>query len=348
MSDAERLGDLRLEAEVHASIALLRQFRGENRNDSAELRQSLDRISRIAEELDDPLIAAMPEGMMGLFQVFSGYLREGVAALEMAAPVLEQKHDFVGSSFALVALAMGYARLGEFSKAEAAARHATEVGEKGDVIARLDALIGESTVRSVRGDLDAVIPIATQCSNLAETTGATSCVVASNFLLGDAYMRQGKFGDAKIAFERGGEVANAIEQRIFRASIAAYLRANAANLGDFAPNARSFDEALGETRAIGDRWGEANVLWQRAQTESKRPGGDRDQMLSDYEAAAAGFEAMGARPFLARVLRDWGRELRSAGRVDEGREKLDASLALLSDLGIKREAEELRIELAAS
>ena len=39
--------------------------------------------------------------------------------LEKTAPQLAQKHDFVGSSFALVALAMGYARLGEFDKAEA-------------------------------------------------------------------------------------------------------------------------------------------------------------------------------------------------------------------------------------
>lgn len=345
ITDAEQLGDLRLEAEIHLSIALLRQFRGENRHDSADLRRSLDRISAIAEQLDDPLMAAMPEGMMGLFQVFNGYLFEGVAGLERAAPLLEQKHDFVGSSFALVSLAMGYARLGEFAKAEAAAQKATEVGEKGDVIARLDALIGESTVRSVRGDLDEAIPMAARCTNLAEETGATACVVASNFLLGDAYMRQGKFGDAKIAFERGGEVANAIEQRVFRASIAAYTRSNAASLGDFGPSARSFEEALAETRAIGDRWGEANVIWQRAETEAKRPDGNEAQMLADYEAAAKGFEVMGARPFLARVLRGWGRALRTSGREEDGRAKLFAAAELFAELGIDREGAEVRAEL---
>ena len=54
---------------------------------------------------------------------------------------------------------------------------------------------------------------------------------------------------------------------------------------------------------------------------------------------------MGARPFEARALRDWGDALRSLGRVDEGNEKLRAALALLDELGIKREADEVRAVL---
>ncbi|HLB44626.1 MAG TPA: hypothetical protein VJK49_04505 [Candidatus Limnocylindrales bacterium] len=344
-ADAERLGDLRLEADVHLTIALLRQFRGERPDDSATLRSSLDRVSEIARELGDPLIAALPESIVGLSQIFTGDLRAGVETLEKAAPQLEQKHDFVGSSFALVALAMGYARLGEFARAEAAARRASEIAEKGDLIAKLDSLIGESTVRSIRGDLDAAVPLAMQCTRLAEETGATACVVASNFVLGDAYMRQGKHGAAKIAFDRGSQVANAIVERVFRPSITAYMRSNAAYLGDFGPHAGTFDQALAETRAIGDQWGEANVIWKRAETESKRGGADSTQILADFEAAAAGFERMGARPYHARVLRDWGHALRAAGQSDEGERLLQRSLALMTELGIEREADELRAEL---
>ena len=122
--------------------------------------------------------------------------------------------------------------MGEFDKGFEAAARASEIAEGGDLIARLDALIGESTVRSVRGDIESAIPLATQCTNLAEQHGATACVVASNFVLGDAYMRRGEFEAAKIAFQRGNEVADTIEQKVFRPSIAAYMRSNAASLGD--------------------------------------------------------------------------------------------------------------------
>ena len=263
--------------------------------------------------------------------------------------MLEHKRDFVGSSFALVALAIGLARLGEFDKASEAARRASEVAEGGDLIAKLDSLIGESTVRSVRGDLEGAVPLAMQCTALAEETGATACVVASNFVLGDAYMRQENFAAAKIVFERGNEVANTIEQRIFRPSIAAYMRSNAASMGDFGPNARSFDEALAEARTFGDLWGEANVIWKRAETEAKQQAGERntDQMLADFAAAARAFDDMGSRPYLGRVLRDWGMRLRSLDRAEEGNEKLRQALALFEDMAINREASEVKAELAA-
>ena len=346
VEEAEKLGDLRLLAEAHLTLALLLQFRGDRPAKSPQLRHALDRAAEIAVELDDPVIAALPKSIIGLTQVFSGELHEGVERLKEAAPLLELKHDFVGSSFALVALAIGYARLGEFDLGEAAAKKASEIGEKGDLIAKLDSLIGLSTVKSLRGDLEGAVPLAMQCTVMSEETGATACVVASNFVLGDAYMRQGKFGDAKIAFERGNEVANAIEQRTFRPSIAAYLRSTAASMGDFGPNIRSFDEALAETRQAGDQFGEANVIWKRAETESKRPGGNRDQMLADFAAAATAFDAMGARPFEARVLRDWGLALREHGDADDGDPKLRRALEMFDEMGIKREADEVRTTLA--
>jgi tetratricopeptide (TPR) repeat protein len=339
---ADRLGDPRLAADIHLHGALLRMYRGERYDTSPELRHSLDRVSEIAAELDDPLIAALPTSIIGLFQVFTGDLRAGVESLRSAAPLLEQKHDFVGSSFALVALAIGLARLGRFAEAEDAARSASEVGESGDLIARLDALIGEAQVRSIRGDLDGAVPLAQRCASLGEETGATACVVASSFVLGDALMRQGRFGDARIAFERGASIADVTEQKIFRPSISAYLRATEASLGEFDTSTRSFEEALDEARSVGDRWGETQVIWKRAETEAKRTDADREQMLSDYAAAAAAFDEMGARPYLARVLRDWGGTLRAVGQSAEGDQKLRRAIALFDELGIEREADALR------
>ena len=152
---------------------------------------------------------------MGLQLGEDGWWREDLprGALEKVQPLLAQKRDFVGSSFALVALAFGYSRLGDFAKAEEAVRSSRALAEQGDVVVRVDAMIGESTLHSIRGDLDAAVPLAMQCTQLAEEAGASACVVASNFVLGDAYMRQGQFAAAKIAFDRGNpQLAQAAQE----------------------------------------------------------------------------------------------------------------------------------------
>ena len=70
-------------------------------------------------------------------------------------------------------------------------------------------------------------------------------------------------------------------------------------------------------------------------------------MLADFATATASFAAMGARPFVARISRDWGHELLGLGRRDEGRAKLTEARDLMAQLGIKREADELTAELNA-
>jgi tetratricopeptide (TPR) repeat protein len=345
--EADRLGDLRLAADIHMHAVLLRMYRGERAETSPELKQSLDRVTEIGRQLHDPLIDALPRSIIGLFQVFTGNLREGVETLEQVSPLLAEKHDFVGSSFALVALALGLGRMGRFDEAEVAAKRAMEIAESGDVIAKIDALIAQSGVRSMRGDLEGAVPIARQCTELAEQSGATACVVASSFVLGDALMRQGKFGDARIVFERSGTIADVTEQRIFRPSITAYLRSSAASLGEFTLAGRTFDEALDEARSVHDRWGATHVIWKRADTEAKKADGERDseQMRADYAAAASAFEEMGARPFEARVLRDWGEALQRVGRTAEGDTQLQAAVGLFDELGLEREAAEVRAAL---
>jgi len=345
LDEADRLGDPRLAADLHMHAALLRMYGGERADTSPDLKRSLDKVTEIADQLGDPLIGALPKSIIGLFQVFTGDLVAGVTTLIEVAPLLEDKHDFVGSSFALVALSLGLGRLGRFDEALAAAQRATDVAQHGDVIAKIDAMIAQSGVRSMRGDLEQAVPIAMQCTQLAEQSGATACVVASSFVLGDALMRQGKYGDAKIAFERGSTIADVTEQKIFRPSITAYLRATAASLGDFSLGGRTFDEALEEARSVGDRWGETHVIWKRADTEAQNADGDVGQMLADYETAAANFEAMEARPFLARALRDWGDALARLGRGDEARDKRQRAFALFEQMGIQREADEMRVLL---
>lgn len=346
---AETLGDLKLEADVHLAIALVRQLRGGQPLTDRLLARSLERVDEIGKELNDPLIAALSRSIVGLYEVFTGRMLEGVARLEAVRPLLVLKRDFVGSAFALVALAIGYSRLGEFDKAEQAVRLSKELAEQGDVVVRVDALIGESTLHSIRGDLDRAVPLALQCTQLAEEAGASACVVASNFVLGDAYMRQGQFGDAKIAFDRSEEIAQVTEQRVFRPSIAAYLRSLAATMGEPRLGGQTFDQALAEAREIGDLWGEATIIWKRAETEAEKPAGERNeaQMFSDYETSVTSFRQIGGRPFTARVTRAWGQALIASGKSAEGEAKLREALSELDALGIKTEAEALRTQLGS-
>lgn len=351
VAEAEGLGELPMLADLYLHLALARQNRGERSATSPELERALRRVTEIGEALHDPVISALPKALNGINQVFTGDIREGLAQLEEAIPVLEDRHDFVVASFALGVRAIGYARLGDFQRADEAARRANEVAAGGDLIAQLDALIAESTVRSLKGDLAGAVPLAQRCTAWSEETGATACMVASNFVLGDAYLRQGRFDDAKTALERGNEISALTGFPIFRPSISAWLRATAASLGDFGPARGDWEKELADARMLGDRFTEAAVTLKRAETKGKVLDGtsspqDVEPILADFATGVATFEAIGGRPFVARGLRLWGGTLRRLGRTAEGDEKLRRALALFEEMGIDREAAEVRAELA--
>ena len=338
----ERLGDLDLIAPVHLALAMARMQRGERASDP-EVKRSLDRVAEIGDALHDPSLRAMQLAVIGLNQVFTGPIRDGVIALEEAVPLLEQRQDHIGAAFARGALAMGYAHLGEFDKAERAARYATELAAGGDLIAQLDAQIAESIVRSERGQLDEAIPIAQACVMRAEETGATACAVFSSWVLGDVYQRQGRLQEARETLQRGDELALGVDRTMLRPTLQAWLGTSAAALGDFAAAEGSWEEGLATARSIGNRFGEAGILWKRAEASAQR--GDRASALADFEASAAILEEFEARPQLARVLRGWGETLRAAGRAAEGDATLRRALALFEAMGIDAEAEAVRATL---
>lgn len=339
--EAEALGDPELLTRVHTFIALGRIQAGETAS-APEVKRSLDRLAEIGEEIGDPSIRALPLALVGMGQVFSGPLADGVRALETAVPYLEQALDSIGAAFARGALAIGYASQGEWEQAEEAARHAVALAAKGDLIAQLDALIAESMVRSLRGQLDAAVPLAKECVDRAEETGASACILASSWILGDAFHRQGRFAEARDALKRGADVAGVVDRRVWRPTLQAWLRGSVAALGE-APDG-NLDDALATARSIGNRLGEAGILGKRAESAATR--GEFDAAIADFAAAAAILEAQGARPALARALRGWGETLRAAGRPDEAKPILERSLALLEALQLRPEADAVRAILA--
>ena len=87
LEQSERLGDLRLIAEVNLHAAVMRQMRGDRPGADPELKRQLDRVAEIARELNDPLIAALPKSIIGLMQVFTGNMLRGSPGPRGGRPV---------------------------------------------------------------------------------------------------------------------------------------------------------------------------------------------------------------------------------------------------------------------
>jgi tetratricopeptide (TPR) repeat protein len=341
---SERLGDLELVAQVHLYVALARVEGGRSSSDPAVTR-SLDRLAEISHALDDPSLAALPLAMIGVDKVFTGPVREGEEALERANPLMEKRRDFIGAAFSRGWLAIGYATLGDFDKAEAAARAAEAEAAEGDLIAKLDAQIAMAMLRSARGDLDGAAPIAMDCVQRAEETGASACAVVSSWILGDVYQRQRRFSEAHDALRLGLALEPASGMGMWSTTLRVWLRAGDERLGR-PTEEPDWDEVLTAVRGRHDRMAEAAVLWKRAETALVR--GDAEAAIADLRDGAAIYETEEARPNLARVLRTLGDALRRAGHGEEASEVLHRCLALMDELGLSREAGEVRQELGVA
>jgi tetratricopeptide (TPR) repeat protein len=339
---AERIGDLELEAQVHLYISLAGVEGGRSAHDPA-VQRSLDRLTVIADALDDPSLVGLPLAMAGASKVFTGPVREGVEALERAVPLMEKRRDFIGAAFSRGWLAIGYATLGDFERAQAAADAAVaEAAEGGDLIAQLDAQISVAMLHSARGDLEAAAPLAMDCVQKAEATGASACAMVSSFILGDVYQRQQRLRDASEALRVGIALAPGSGPGIWGTTLRVWLRSTDERLGDPATEP-DWDEALATARELHDRLSEAAIHWKRA--ESAMALGRPEDAGADFAAAAAIYETEEALPNLARVLRGWGLALRDGGRTDEARDILERSLAVMDALGLSREASEVRAQL---
>jgi tetratricopeptide (TPR) repeat protein len=347
VDDAERLGDLELIAQVHLYLALIEIDTGRPATDPA-IQRSLRRVTEIGDQLHDPSLGALPLALAGLNKVFLGPVAEGVAALENAIPLMERRRDFIGAAFSRGWLAIGYAELGEFDKADVAERHATEEAARGDLIAQLDAQIAQAMVRSLRGDLDAALPIAQECVEKSQETGATACAVVSTWVLGDVYQRQGRFDDARDVLQLGHDMAPALgpSGNMWRPTLIAWLGSAQVMSGLSDPDDARWQQALTDARAINNRPGEAGILWKRAEVHARR--GRHAEALADFAAAAAILEEQGMRPNFARVLRGWGETLRASGDPEQADAKLRQALELFDTMGLEKEVQATRLMIGGA
>lgn len=327
--------DRRLVAEALFWNAFMRRQRGETPASSPELKAVLDHAAGIGEALNDRQAAALPKALMGAFAAFTGHLREGAADMRDALDVLEQKEDPLSTAMVSDFLAITYARLGEFSAAEETVAHANRFAGDGDAIARVDVDIARSAIQLERGEVEAASKEAEQCSVRAEALGAYACVVASSLMHGAAKLAGDDAPAARAPLERGEELSLVTNMAPMRTLIQGFLGSVWARLGDLPRGVAGWDQALAGARTMNDRYGEAHTLWARGRTRAHRPDAEWSPALADLDRAIELFEAMEARPSLARALHDRADVLRALGRADEAAEADRRSRELARLLGLK-------------
>jgi len=232
-------------------------------------------------------------------------------------------------------LAMAYSRLGDFAAAEDTIARAKAVAGTSDAISRVDVDIAQSGLYLERGEPDKAFTEAQGCSLRAEELGAYACVVASNVMYGAASLARDDAPSAKAPLERGRELCQVTNMAPMRTLLQALLGSTRARLGDMPGGIAGWDEALAGALSMGDRYGEAQTLWGRGRTYLRQEKPDLDSAVADLNRAVELFEAMEARPSLARALHDRSRALRALGRADEGDRDEQLSQQMGRDLGLR-------------
>ncbi len=327
--------DQRLLADAYFWIAFLRRFQGETPDSSPALASALERLAAIGESIGDPRARAIPQAFMGMGMAFTGQLRAGAELIERSLAAMEDGGDEISAAILSDVLSVTYARLGEFPNAERSLERATRLADKGDAIARLDAMIARSAIAIERGELREGEQLASQCALQSDELGALACSVGSNVLAGYARLSLDEARSAEQPLERGREFA-AVANVLPMANLARGLLGSVkGRLGDLPGALAGWDGSLESVRRMHDRQQEGTILWHRARTHARDALPDWAAVLIDLDAASALFEAIGARPALARVLRDRGQALRALGRAADADASERRSRELAHALGLR-------------
>ena len=327
--------DRRLLADAYFWIAFMRRVSGESPDKSPKLKHAVDQAEQIGEALGDPAAHAIPKAFMGAGVMFTGELRQGAQLLSEALEALDGRTDALSTAILSGFLAMTYARLGEFNDAERALARSERFAAQGDEIARLDNDIARTAIQLERGEISDASKLGSLCAQTAEALGAVSCAVAANVLLGQSRLVLEDALGAKAPLERGLELSLVTEMAPMRTLAKGMLGSVRWRLGDEPAGNAGWNEALATAVSGGDRFGEAVTLWGRARTHVRRQDPDWDAAIADLDKALALFEAMEARPSIARVLRDRADVLRAQGRTAEADVAQQRARELAKELGLK-------------
>ena len=140
---------------------------------------------------------------------------------------------------------------------------------------------------------------------------------------------------ARAPLERGIELSLVTDMAPMRTLAKGMLGSVRARLGDIPAGDAGWNDALGAAHAGGDHFGEAVTLWGRALTRVRQASPDWAAALTDLDTAVGLFEAMEARPSLARTLRDRALALRALGRGGQADEAERRAREIAGQIGLR-------------
>jgi tetratricopeptide (TPR) repeat protein len=332
--DAEELGDPTLLLRLHLALVRVLNEAGHNYGGSEMLRRSLDESLRLGELVEDPELRALPKVHMGEVRLSQGEFDAAFRLWCQAVPELERTSNLVVASFYAGMASRALAYLGEFDEAEQwVDRSRTLANATGDPNAILDADLFAGWLEADRGNLVEALEFTQRAIEAADEVGNIACSMMGNMLAGNQQLRMGE-PEAALAFlTRGNELAEYCE--VGRDTIAlseAWLAQARARLGE--PSLPDLDAALEAAKEVRNPLNEGLILLERATVRLLSDPPPWELAFADFEAAETIFDKIGARPFLARSLRDHGAALELAGQTTEAEPLMRRAAELFAAMGL--------------
>lgn len=331
---AEELGDQALLAQALLWTSIILADQGVPYEPGSPFATAIDRTLAVAEATGNRQLRGTALSVLGRSSLMSRDPRRSTELLEEAL-TLTSAADFIGSSLAADSLAMMYAGLGEFDRADEAVERSRELAlRSGDPKALIDSNIAASAVNLERGNFPAAIRLASDSALRADAIEAPMCSIVANFLAGTGELASGNFAGALVPLARSNQLSSDLGEMYFGTQSEAGMSTARCALGDSDSARVGWERTLGRARAMGDPMIESQILFDRALALAASPDPDWNFVLADLDGAIAGFERLGLRPRLARALVQRARLLDLTGRPNEARQSRERAAELQRELGI--------------
>lgn len=316
-AEAEALGDDGLLARVYLLIAEIRTMLDEQYGSSPGLREAIDRGLELAERAGGGVRRAHPLALLGEAKYGAAEYEPAAAMLEEAVAMLEASGRLDLASLFGGTLALAHGRLGRFPQALRSIEHATDLArQSGDPTAILDADLARAGLEAMRGNAELAIDYAARAAARADEVDNKACALVARSVIGEQWLLLGQPEQAITVLEESAGLAEYCNVAPLRLEYTRALLDTARSrcAGEVTAPAR-LDRVLDLARGSGDRFGEAEVLRQRAR-ERVRCEGPGDSALADFESAERIYGDLGALADLVQTLDEHAAVLESAGRLE--------------------------------
>lgn len=331
---ARRLDDDAVLADLTFWEVATRQAAGERPERSAALREAMEQMHRLGDVSGDPVQRAQALSRGGAYLWWSGDFRRSLDMLVGASTLFQKNGDVIGASMAESYMGADLASLGRFEEAEERMGESRRLAASADLLSQLDFHLAEAAVAGLRGDYATSIRFAGECFEGSAEIGALGCATVSGMVLGASQMATGAVRAARLSLERSLDYAAQAALAPIRLRGQSLLAALDGASGDMGKAEAGFHTALAGLASMGGEYGQAEARLARGMILATHPDGDGARALTDLDAAVEVFEALDARPDLARAHRARGLALARLGDVDGADESLARSADMASTMGL--------------